>query len=208
MGALPAEFFRRQDEGPDASFYAVARPSTHIDAEAAEVLQRWYRELLPGGALLDLCAGACSHLEGARRAVGLGLDATALARNPHLSESVLHDINADPTLPFVSRSFAAAMCNLSVQYLTQPSELFREVARCLVPGAPFFVAFGNRMFPSKAVLAWRASNEAAHLRLVDSYFAASGSFGATQHRVHTPPSGTPLVLVWAHALASPEAAND
>lgn len=198
---LPQEFFRRYDEAPDALFYAVPRPATHLDSTAGSLLSAWYEDLLPAGTLLDLCAGACSHVRNQSEVVGLGLDAAGLGANPTLREVHLHDLNVDPRLPFCDQRFAAAMCNLSAQYLTRPSEVFREVARSLKPGAPFFVAFSNRMFPSKAVLAWRASDDAAHIRLVRSYFAAAEAFGDVNERLHQPLNGTPLYLLWAHTHA-------
>jgi SAM-dependent methyltransferase len=201
---LPSEFFRRHDEAPDALFYAVPRPSLHLDAAAATLLAGWYAELVPAGPLLDLCAGACSHVAGARDVVGVGLDAAGLRANPCLCEHHLHDLNANPKLPFEEGRFAAAMCNLSAQYLTRPAEVFREVARCLKPGAPFFVSFSNRMFPTKAVLAWRASDEAAHIRLVKTYFASAGAFSVPQERRHSPSTGTPLYLLWAVTAAESE----
>jgi SAM-dependent methyltransferase len=202
MTSLPPEFFRRQDERPDALFYAVPRTSAHLDAEADAVLSAWYAELLPvDGPILDLFAGATSHLpaDGAR-VVGVGLDAGALARNGCLAEQWLLDLNARPELPFPDGALAGAVCTVSVQYLTRPIEVFAEVARCLRPGAPFLVAFSNRMFPSKAVLCWRASDDAAHGRLVRSYFEAAGGFRATHARAFVPDGGgDPLYLVWAEA---------
>jgi hypothetical protein len=92
------------------------------------------------------------------------------------------------------------VCTVSVQYLTQPVAVFAEVARCLRPGAPFLVAFSNRMFPTKAVLCWRVSDDAAHARLVRSYFAAAGGFGAVEARSFVPDAdGDPLYLLWAAA---------
>jgi SAM-dependent methyltransferase len=186
MTSLPPEFFRRQDERPDALFYAVPRPSTH----------------------LDLLAGASSHLPAdCDRVLGVGLDADALARNGCLAERWLLDLNARPKLPFDDGALAGAVCSVSVQYLTRPIEVFAEVARCLRPGAPFLVAFSNRMFPSKAVLCWRASDDAAHGRLVRSYFAAAGGFGPALSRAFVPDGGgDPLYLVWAEADPSVEPA--
>jgi SAM-dependent methyltransferase len=204
---LPKEFFRRHDEAPDAHFYAVPRQANHLDENAAALLLRWYRELLPPGPVLDLCAGARSHVCAEREVVGLGLDAASLQVNPNLREAILHDLNVDPSLPFGDRRFAAAMCNLSAQYLTRPAEVFCEVARCLTPGSPFFVAFSNRMFPTKAVLAWRASDDAAHVRLVRSYFEAAGTFGPVEQRLHQPAGGTPLFLMWAHTSVACEASG-
>jgi SAM-dependent methyltransferase len=202
MTSLPPEFFRRQDERPDALFYAVPRPASHLDACADAVVAGWYRELLPaGGTLLDLLAGAASHLpDGGGRVVGVGLDEDALGRNPRLSERLLLDLNERPTLPFADASLSGAVCTVSVQYLTHPKEVFGEVARCLRPGAPFLVAFSNRMFPTKAVLCWLASDDAAHGRLVRSYFAAAGGFGPVAARSFVPAdAGDPIYLLWATA---------
>ena len=50
---------------------------------------------------------------------------------------VVHDLNADPVLPFADASFDAAVCCVSVDYLTRPVEVFAEVARTLRPGGAF-----------------------------------------------------------------------
>lgn len=202
MSSLPPEFFRRQDERPDDVFYAVPRPAEHLDERADGVVASWYAELVPaGGRVLDLFAGAASHLpERAATVVGVGLDADALARNGRLAERHRLDLNRRPELPFADGSLAAAVCTVSVQYLTQPVAVFAEVARCLRPGAPFLVAFSNRMFPTKAVLCWRVSDDAAHGRLVRSYFAAAGGFGPVEARSFVPDAdGDPLYLLWATA---------
>ena len=38
---------------------------------------------------------------------------------------------------------------VSIQYLTKPIEIFRDVNRILKPGGLFAVIFSNRMFPPK-----------------------------------------------------------
>lgn len=202
MTSLPPEFFRRHDEGPDAQFYAVPRADSHLDAVGDALLAAWYDELLPPrGQVLDLFAGAVSHLPvRCSDVAGVGLDRQALARNRQLSESHLIDLNAEPVLPFATGSLAGAVCTVSVQYLTRPIETVREVARCLRPGAPFAIAFSNRMFASKAVLCWRASDDAAHLRLVQGYLCAAGGFGEVASRSHVGDDGVdPLYLLWAYA---------
>jgi SAM-dependent methyltransferase len=201
MTVIPPEFFRRQDEEPDELFYAVPRPDSHLDADADAVVTRWYDERLPtDGPVLDLFAGARSHLpERCRGAVGVGLDRAALARNPQLSAHHVLDLNLDPTLPFADASLAAVVCTASVQYLTRPVDLVREVARVLRPGAPFLVVFGSRMYPTKAVLCWRASDDEAHLRLVRGYLAAAGGFAPPDLHGHRPAVGDPLYLIATRA---------
>ncbi len=199
MTELCPEFFRRRDERPDALFYDHPREASHIDAEARAVARAWYETLLPpSGSVLDLLAGIESHLPASLdHVVGLGLNAEELARNPRVDTAVVHDVNADPTLPFASGSFDGVVCTVSVQYLTRPIEVFSEVARVLRVGAPFVVSFSTRMFPSKAVLAWRASDDAAHHRLVTSYFEMAEGFDAIAVKRHVPDQGDPLYALWA-----------
>lgn len=201
MTVIPPEFFRRQDEEPDEFFYAVPRPDSHLDAEADAVVTRWYDDRLPtDGPVLDLFAGARSHLpERCRDAVGVGLDRAALARNAQLREHFVRDLNRVPTLPFADASLAAAVCTASVQYVTRPIDLLREVGRALRPGAPFLIVFGSRMFPTKAVLCWRASDDEAHLRLVRGYLAAAGGFAPPELHGHRPEGGEPLYLIATRA---------
>ena len=71
-----------------------------------------------------------------RRLTVLGLNAEELAANPQAAATVIHDLNADPRLPFADASFDAAVCCVSVDYLTRPVEVFAEVARVVRPGGP------------------------------------------------------------------------
>ena len=65
---------------------------------------------------------------------------------------------------------------MSVQYLIQPVEVFRDVARVLRPGAPFLISYSNRMFPTKAVRIWQALGETERARLVAFYLEEAGEF--------------------------------
>lgn len=199
MNNLYPEFFRRQDERPDALFYQRPQRESHLDREAAARTARLYDDLLPhDGLILDLMAGSDSHLpRRSRRVVGLGLDRAELASNPVMDELVIHDLNLEPELPFHDGEFDGAVCTVSVQYMTRPQDTFAEVARSLRRGAPFIVTFSRRMYAAKAVLAWRSSDDAAHVRLVRSYFDRTAGFGATMSRQYVPGSGDPLYAVWA-----------
>lgn len=200
---LYPEFFRRVDERPDALFYDRPRACTHLDEPAARYVREVHDDLLPSsGHVLDLMAGVHSHLRnGAWEVTGLGLNAEELDRNARVDHPVVHDLNRTEELPFDTATFDAAVCVASVQYMTRPSDTFASVARCLRPEAPFVVSFSNRMFPSKAVLAWRASDDAAHVRLVRSYFARTPGFGDAKVRRFVPPSGDPVYVVWAYRKA-------
>jgi SAM-dependent methyltransferase len=191
----------RADGGDDAAFYRHPRLVAHIDAGAIAAVTGHVRRLVPpGAAVLDLMSAYLSHLPAdlpLGEVVGLGMNREELAANPQLTERVVHDLNADPALPFEDERFGAALCTVSVQYLTRPVAVFREVRRVLAPGAPFLVTFSNRCFPTKAVLAWHERDDAGHAALVRAYFARSGGWGEIEAAAHTPERGDPLYAVWA-----------
>jgi SAM-dependent methyltransferase len=199
MSQLVPEFFRRLDERPDALFYQRPRTASHIDDAACAAVRSFHDELLPaGGRVLDLMAGVRSHLSARYgHVVGLGMNADELHANLSVDTVVIHDLNRDVELPFAPASFDGVVCTVSVQYMTRPVATFASVARLLVPGAPFVVAISRRMFEQKAVLAWRASDDAAHLRLVRTYFTEAPGFGPVEERHHEPPHGDPLHVLWA-----------
>lgn len=203
---LPAHAFRRLDETPDAEFYRQPRFVTHIDDAARAAVTQLYREyFLPGAEVLDLMSSWVSHLPPEvpyRRVVGLGMNAAELQANPRLAAYVVQDLNHTPALPFADQEFDGAAICVSIDYLTQPVAVLREVARVLRPDSPLVVTFSNRCFPSKAIAAWHALDSRGHLALVRSYLEASG----TWHRIELldrspqpPGRSDPLFAVVAHA---------
>lgn len=50
----------------------------------------------------------------------LGMNSGELAQNPQLAEHCVHDLNEEPQLPFPDNHFDAAVCSVSIEYLTQP----------------------------------------------------------------------------------------
>ena len=92
------------------------------------------------------------------------------------------------------------MCAVSIQYVTHPLRVLREVRRVLRPGAPFVVSFSNRCFPTKAVAVWLDTTDLQHLTLVRSYFEAAGGWGDVRGEARsTDGRGDPLYAVWARA---------
>lgn len=201
-GLFPPSAYARDDESPDDHFYVAPRKVVHIDAGAITALGRLYAEALPaGGRLLDLMSSWRSHLpEGvhAREVVGLGLNAEEMADNPQLTSAVVHDVNRDPRLPFGDGAFDGAMCAVSIQYVTHPLLVFRELRRVLRPGAPFVVSFSNRCFPTKAVAVWLGATDQQHVELVRAYFDAAGGWMDVNEEERSPgEDGDPLYAVWA-----------
>jgi SAM-dependent methyltransferase len=170
----------RDDEKPDGEFYARPRFVNHLDSKALATVEQLYARLIPKGSrILDLMSAPDSHLaavQGPTSVVGLGLNKGELDANHALSQQVIHDLNADPYLPFGDSEFDAVVNTVSVDYMTKPLEVFREVARILKPEGLFIVVFSNRMFPSKAVNVWKTINERQRVELVRQYFCLSGVF--------------------------------
>lgn len=184
-GALTAEDFSRIDESNDALFYAVDRFVHHLDATALSTVEALIGDLVveERPAILDLMASWNSHIPGRlrpSRMAGLGLNAHELARNPALTEHVIHDLNAHPALPFEDGSFDVAINTVSVDYMTRPFEIFREVGRILKPNGLFLVIFSNRMFPEKATKVWHEATEDERVNLVLEFFRACEAFGTSR----------------------------
>ena len=147
-------------------------------------LREHYQQVIPGGAkVLDLMSSWTSHLElniddPAKKPLsvcGLGLNQKELEANPALDNFTVWDVNQNPELPmYRTESFDVVICSLSVDYLTQPLDVFKEVARVLKPGGVAVFTFSNRMFPSKAIKAWRLAREHERVWLVGAYFHYCG----------------------------------
>jgi hypothetical protein len=174
------EKFARVDESDDARFYESPRLVTHIDDAAIATIGEVLRDLIPPGAMvLDLMSSWKSHLPPEacpERVVGLGMNAVELAANDQLDEYVVQDINQRPTLLFPDNTFDIAIITVSIQYVTNPVTLFREVRRVLNPGAPLVVIFSNRLFPTKAVRIWYEQDDPGRAALVQGYFELAGGY--------------------------------
>ncbi|MGM0404505.1 MAG: methyltransferase domain-containing protein, partial [Thermodesulfobacteriota bacterium] len=161
--ATATDFFRpgafaREDEAADSRFYERPRLVTHIDERAIETISGLYGEIItPGMVVLDLMSSWRSHLpETAKpcKLIGLGMNAKELHENPQIDESVVHDLNQNPRLPFDDNAFDSVICTASVEYLTNPAAVFADTARILKPGGMLIHTFSNRWFPPKAIRLW------------------------------------------------------
>ncbi len=197
LGPIPANFLLREDESADALFYSQARLVTHIDDATIRALTAFYAEFLPpGGRILDLMSSWVSHLpdEDYAHVAGLGMNAEELAANMRLDEWVVHDLNAEPRLPFGDAAFDRAVIAVSVQYLIRPVEVFTDLKRVLAPGGRVAVAISHRCFPTKAIMAFRALPPRERLALVAVYLDRAG-FGDLAHLDRSPPNADPLWIV-------------
>lgn len=177
---LPAVYFARRDEQADALFYSFPRKVVHLDEPALTAYEHLLDDILCGSdSYLDLMSSWRTHLSDyarPKRLIGLGLNAAEMADNPQLTEYVVHDLNQTPRLPFETAQFDSVICTVSVQYLTQPLEVFAEINRVLKPGGRFIVAFSNRYFAQKAIAIWLSMTDDQHIDLVSYYFQNSGNW--------------------------------
>jgi hypothetical protein len=218
---LSSAHLSRVDETADTHFYGDPRMVHHIDDHAIAALKRHYMEALPpGGAVLDLMSSWTSHLatgagESASdghfsRVSAVGMNAAELEANPALHDFHVLDLNASPTLSvYADASFDAVFCSVSVDYLRSPLAVFREIQRVLKPGGVAIFTWSNRMFPTKAISAWRLASEPARLWICGCYFHYAGGFDAPVGRDLSPNPGQsdPVYAVSArkaHGATKPE----
>ena len=200
ISPFPEQAFERSDEGDDALFFTVPRLVVHIDDDAIARVGKIFREVLPSRPrLLDLMSSWRTHLPkdlSHGRTTGLGMNAEEMADNPDLDDYLIHDINKDPRLPFEDETFDGVVLTVSVQYLIQPVEVFREVRRVLKEGAPLVVTFSNRMFPTKAVRVWQSCNDQQRMALVKLFLQRAGGYRDIVAQDRSPGPGTdPVFLV-------------
>jgi len=197
---FPHGFFDRADEADDARFYEAPRLVTHIDDGAIAAVGALYDELGVDGDVLDLMSSWVSHFTAPpRKLTVLGMNRHELDANAMAATRIVHDLNADPRIPLDDESVDDVVCCVSVDYLTRPVEVFRDVARVLRPGGRFVCTFSNRVFPTKAIRGWLAASEEERPHIVAEYFRRSQVFDGPTIALRTPPRhpGDPLWAVWA-----------
>lgn len=184
-GGKPTAFacndaYAREDEGPDSGLYATASMVTCLDAQARVAVGDYYRGVLDADATaLDLLSSRDSYLAAdakPARLIGLGLNTEEMHANEMLDGAVVADLNHTPVLPFADSAFDAVICSVSVEYLTQPVEVFREANRALRPGSVFALTFSNRWLPPKVTRLWTELHDFERIALVANYFAEAGGF--------------------------------
>ncbi|MGY2128136.1 class I SAM-dependent methyltransferase [Blastococcus sp. SYSU DS0617] len=205
---FPEGFFRRDDERPDELFYGPPRLVTHIDDGAIGAVGDLYAELgIDGSAprpqrVLDLMSSWVSHFRTPpAELVVLGMNAAELAANTAATERVVQDLNADPRLPLPDEDVDAAVCCVSIDYLTRPIEVLEEIGRVLRPDGTLAITFSNRCFPTKAVRGWLLTDDQQHGELVAELVRRTHRFTEPEVSLRTPAGrGDPLYAVVAARL--------
>lgn len=206
--------FRRVDESEDGIFYQQSRKVHHLDANARRIISEIYGELIaPGSNVLDLMASWESHLPeniANVKVSGLGMNQDEMTANPVLDNFLVHDLNENHALPYSDESFDAVICTASVEYLTQPIDVFSNIKSVLKPGGIFIVAFSNRWFPTKSIQLWSEMHDFERIGLVVEYFRQSSWVGEintlTSRGLHRPVDdphysktqvSDPVYVVWS-----------
>ncbi|TMX04748.1 hypothetical protein EJD97_004917 [Solanum chilense] len=206
------EDFQRFDESSDTLFYEMPRFVTHIDDQAIAALTKYYSEVLPssntpGVAVLDMCSSWVSHYPAGfkqERIVGMGMNEEELKRNAVLTEYVVQDLNDNPKLPFGDNTFDVITNVVSVDYLTKPLDVFKEMSRVLKHGGLAIMSFSNRCFWTKAISIWTSTGDADHVMIVGSYFHYAGGFEPPQAVDISPNPGRsdPMYIVYSRKIAT------
>ena len=195
---LPADWFERADSSPDELFYREPRLVQHIDTATIEALTEFYRSFIPPGAnVLDLMSSWISHLPTdltLERVAGLGMNAIELEANPQLTEWCVHDLNAQPQLPYAKQSFERITLTVSIQYLIRPLEVMAAAYKVLKPGGQICIAMSHRLFPTKAIAAFTRMTPNDRINLVCQYLQAAG-FIEVEFIDQSPQNADPLWIV-------------
>lgn len=168
--------FGRLDSTPDSNFYTEPRFVEHIDDHAVKIMTDFVTNeaIQHSDSVLDLCSSWTSHMDTKvklPRVVGLGMNEMELKANPSLTEYVVRDLNENPRLPYEDETFSVVLCQLSIDYLTRPLEVMKEVGRVLRPGGRVHILFSNRLFIQKAVAVWTGKDDIDHAYTVGGYLA-------------------------------------
>jgi SAM-dependent methyltransferase len=172
--------FSRLDSTPDSLFYAETRFGEHVDDNAVKILTDFIstKAVKDNDCVLDLCSSWTSHLDTSqvslKRVSGLGMNAKELSANPSLTDWTVSDLNQNSNLPYDDETFSVVLCQLSIDYLTRPLEVLKEVGRVLKPGGVIYIFFSNRLFLQKAVALWTGADDIDHAYTVASYLNFSG----------------------------------
>jgi len=185
------ENMERLDEADDENFYDEPKLVEHIDEAAVSALTSFHEKELKNVAarmrksskelrVLDLCSSWVSHLgdwakKGSPYVFGVGMNEEELKANMALADHTVQNLNTQTALGFEEGAFDCVLCQLSIDYLVNPTAVIKEALRTLSPGGELIITFSNRVFFTKAVALWTGKSDLEHLETVGNYIHFSGA---------------------------------
>jgi len=168
---------------------------TEMDPAAVEKLKTHYEFYLKDGmSVLEFGAADDSYLpDGLKlsRHVGVGANKAQMDSNSALTEAMVVDLNdviveqgvdSDDLKSLGSGTFDAILMANTIDFLTQPREVFRSAWALLKPGGIMLVPFTNReayknKFERAQTKMWRDMTDDQHMWICGSFFQFSASDG-------------------------------
>jgi len=170
---------------------------TELDEEAAARLTSHLQFYLKDGmSILEFGAAENSYLPEdlkPSRHVGVGLNEKLMEENPALTEKLIvnlnkvvpeRDVDSDELRKLTAEPFDAIIMTNTIDFLTNPREVFKTAWYLLKPGGSMIVSFTTKnsqeyvdKFQRAQVKAWRDFNDDQHMWIAGSFFQFSAGEG-------------------------------
>ena len=172
----------------------MADVETALDSRAANALTNHYSFYIKSGmSVLEFGAAENSYLPEdieLERHVGVSLSPTLMEKNPRLTERLTVDlndvteeigVNSDELYALGSDQFDAIIMANTVEFLSNPREVYKSAYRLLKPGGIMMVSFSSsdayEQFAKAQNKWWRMFNSDQHTWVTGSFFRFSAGEG-------------------------------
>ena len=168
----------------------MADVTSDMDPDAVEKLKTHYGFYLKDGmSILELGAAEESYLPDSikpSRHGGIGANPTMMKKNPSLTDSLVVDLNKvvegrdvdnDDFRRLAQEPFDAVIMTNTIEFLTNPREVFRSAWYLLKPGGQMIVAFSSKAatqgkYPDATTKMWIDFNDDQHMWMTVSIKSA------------------------------------
>lgn len=170
-------------------------PSSVMDEDGIQKLKAHFEFYMRDGmSVLELGAGANSYFPPnlkLSRHVGVGANEQDMKRNPSLTETMVVDLNKvvkerdvdnDDFRMLAKDPFDVIVMTCTVDYLTNPREVFRSAWYLIKPGGSMIVTFVGKdgvkdKFTEARTRIWQQYNDDQHMWMTGSFFHFSAGDG-------------------------------
>ncbi|GAX12316.1 hypothetical protein FisN_1Hh248 [Fistulifera solaris] len=184
MAFDPLQYWSQTDE-----------PSSVMDEDGIAKLQAHFAFYMRDGmSVLELGAGANSYFPSdlkLSRHVGVGANEADMKRNPSLTDTLVVDLNkvvkerdvdSDDLRLLAKEPFDMIVMTCTVDYLTNPREVFRSAWYLIKPGGSMIVTFVGKdgvkdKFTEARTRIWQQYNDDQHMWMTGSFFHFSAGDG-------------------------------